>query len=129
MSETTTLETLNKKRTELENQLSSQLQKQKNIEDDIKALEEKVQAQLQQKIKSQDEVLETLESKKKDLEKRSEELQEHREPTQSLDEPTTDLAETGEQVQEQPAEMAATANTDDQWQNEETKERKKRKWI
>lgn len=75
MSETATLEVLNKKRTELENHWSSQLQKQKTLEGDIKALEEKVQAQLQEKIKSENEVLETLESKRKDLEKRLEELQ------------------------------------------------------
>lgn len=133
MSETATLETLYKKRTELENQWSSKLQKKKTLEDDIKALEEKVQAQLEQKIKSEDTALETLESKKKELEKRLEELQEKQETPQSIEEPTTIPAANPEPVPEQPIEVAATANFDNQWSNEDTrdkhKEEKKRRWM
>jgi hypothetical protein len=134
MSETTTLEAMHKKRSELENHWSSQLQKQKTLEGDIKALEEKVQAQLQQKIKSEDQVLETLESKRKDLEKRLGELQEQHEASQNLNEPTTEIAEAKEQPQEQPTDIAATtAGDSDQWQSEEAKEKrkeeKKRKWM
>jgi len=135
MSEKATLEVLQKKRTELENHWSSQLEKQRGLEGDIKALEEKVQAQLQEKIKSEDEVLETLESKRKDLEKRLNELQEQerRESSRRPDEPTTEVAETNEQAQE-PIEMTvAAANDGNQWQAEEVKERhkeeKKRKWM
>jgi uncharacterized phage infection (PIP) family protein YhgE len=132
MSEAATLETLHKKRTELENRWSSQLQKQKTLEDNIKALEEKVQAQLQQKIKTEDEVLETLESKRKDLEKRLTELQEQQKQLQTPDEPTTENVETREPVQEQPIEMTASAPDATQEPAEETKgsrkEEKKRKW-
>lgn len=136
MSETTTLEGLQKKRTDLEDQWSSQLQRQKNLEANIKALEEKVHVQLQEKIKAEDTVLEKLESKRKELEKRSDELQEHREAPQRPDEPSTNTAETKERAQEQPMEMTVTAaNPGDQvqLQSEETKERhredKKRKWM
>ena len=132
MSETA-LETLNKKRTELENHWSTQLQKQRTLEDNIKALEEKVQAQLQQKIKTEDEVLETLESKRKDLEKRLGELQEQQATSQSINEPTTENAEIKEQVQEQPMEMTASPVDATQELNEEAKgsrrEDKKRKWV
>lgn len=130
MSEKAALETLHKKRTELEDQWNSKLQKHKTLEDDVKALEEKVQAQLEQKIKSEDEALETLESKRKDLEKRLAELQENQTP-QTIEEPNV-IAEKPEPVQEQPVEMTVAANTDNQWPNEETRERrqeKKRKWM
>jgi len=134
MSETTELVVLQKKRMEMENQWSSQLQKQKTLEGDIKTLEEKLHAQLQEKIKTEDTVLETLESKRKELEKRLEELQERRESSKRLDEPSTEIAETKEQAPEQPVEMTVTAANDgDHLQNEEAKERrkeeKKRKWM
>jgi len=133
MSDAATLEVLHKKRTELENHWSSQLQKQRTLEDDIKALEEKVQAQLQQKIKTEDEVLDTLDAKRKDLEKRLGELQEQQATSQSTDEPTPEITETTEQVQEQPMEMTASASDATQELNEETrgsrKEDKKRKWV
>jgi hypothetical protein len=132
MSETA-LETLHKKRTELENHWSSQLQKQRTLEDDIKALEEKVQVQLQQKIKTEDQVLDTLEAKRKDLEKRFGELQEQQAASQGPEEPITENAEAKEQVQEQPMEMTASASDAPQEPNEETrgsrKEEKKRKWM
>lgn len=132
MSDAATLEVLHKKRTELENHWSTQLQKQRTLEDDVKALEEKVQAQLQNKIKTEDQVLDTLEAKRKDLEKRLGELQEQQATSQSPNEPTNEIAETTEQTLEQPVEMAA-ADTDNQLQNEEArgsrKEDKKRKWM
>jgi uncharacterized phage infection (PIP) family protein YhgE len=132
MSETA-LETLHKKRTELENQWSSQLQKQKTLEDNIKALEEKVQAQLQQKIKTEDQVLDTLEAKRKDLEKRLQELQEQQATSQNLEAPTPENTETTEQVQEQPMDMTVNASDATQELNEEArgsrKEDKKRKWV
>lgn len=137
MSETAALEVLQKKRTELENRWSSQLEKQRTLEGDIQTLEEKLHAQLQEKIKTEDTVLEGLESKRKDLEKRLKELQvpEHPESFQMPDEPTTKVEENKEEEQEQPTEMTveAAANESDQWQNEDTKEKhkeeKKRKWM
>lgn len=135
MSEVAVLEELQKKRTELENHWSSQLQKEKTLEGDIKALEEKVQAQLQEKIKVQGAALETLESKRKDLERRLKELQEQSASSQTLKEPIMEAAEANEEVQEQPAEMTmkAAANDNAQSQTEDTKEKhkeeKKRKWM
>lgn len=127
------LEVLHKKRTELESQWSTQLQKQKTLEDNIKALEEKVQAQLQQKIKNEDQVLDTLENKQKDLEKRLQELQNQQATTQNIDEPTTENTETKDQLQEQPMEIAASPSDATQDLNEEAKgnrkEDKKRKWM
>ncbi len=133
MSDAATLEVLHKKRTELENHWSSQQQKQRTLEDNIKALEEKVQAQLQHKIKTEDQVLDTLEAKRKDLEKRLGELQEQQATSQSIDEPTTEIAETTEHALEQPVEMTASASDATQDVNEEArgsrKEDKKRKWM
>ena len=132
MSETA-LETLHKKRAELENQWSTQLQKQKTLEDNIKALEEKVQAQLQQKIKNEDQVLDTLETKQKDLEKRLQELQEQQVASQNIDEPTTENTENRDQAPEQPMEITASPSDATQELNEEAKgnrkEDKKRKWM
>ncbi len=134
MSETATLEVLHKKRTELEDHWSSQLHKREVLEGEIKTLEEKVQAQLQEKIKSEDSALETLESKKKELENRSEELQERREMGQKPDESLTAAAEGKDQVQEQTLDMTEMAAAEgDEALNEETKEKhreeKKRKWV
>jgi hypothetical protein len=133
MSEAATLDVLHKKRTELESHWSTQLQKQRTLEDNIKALEEKVQAQLQQKIKTEDQVLDTLESKRKDLEKRLGELQEQQATSQNINEPTTETTETKEQTQEQPMEITASPVDATQQLNEEArgsrKEEKKRKWV
>jgi hypothetical protein len=133
MSETATLEVLQKKRTELEDQWSSKLNKQKVLEGEIKALEEKVQSQLQEKINSEDSLLQTLESKKKELENRSVELQGHQETDQKPSESLTAVTATNEQVQEQPVEMTTTVAAEgDHVQNDEIKERhreeRRRRW-
>lgn len=134
MSETPLVE-LQKKRAELENHWSSLLQKEQNLKEDIKALEEKVQAQLEGKIKATDAVLETLGSKRNDLEKRLKELQEHPESSQMPNEPLAQATETNEETHKQLIEMMAKppAADNEQLENEEIKdkhrEEKKRKWT
>jgi len=128
MSETVQLVQLQKRRTELEGELSSLRQKETTLESDVKTLEEEVAAQLEGKIKTQNTILEKLESTKSDLERRLEELQEQPKPSQMPEDPLTKHAETEEQQQKQPIE-AADANSQPQQFEEKHKEDKKHKWI
>jgi chaperonin cofactor prefoldin len=134
MSETPLAE-LQKKRTELENHWSSLLQKEKNLKEDVKTLEEKVQAQLESKIKATDVALETLGSKKSDLEKRLKELQEQAGSSQMPNEPWKQSAEINEVTPKQPVEMTAKPAVDSvQVETEESKdkhkdEKKRSKWM
>lgn len=111
------------------------IQKEKTLENDVKALEEKLAAQLATKIEAKNTVVERLESSKQDLERRLKELQENAESFQTPDTVATEAAEQEEEAQEQPAEMTVEAAVDESQEvaEEETRgrsrEEKKRKWL
>jgi len=75
MSETITLSELQIKRRELENELASLSQTEKMLENDLRALEGKIIAQLKEEIEAKKSALSGLESRKSDLEKKLSELQ------------------------------------------------------
>jgi SMC interacting uncharacterized protein involved in chromosome segregation len=75
MSETITLSALQIKRRELENELASLSQTEKMLENDLRALEGKIIAQLKEEIEAKKSTLSGLESRKSDLEKKLNELQ------------------------------------------------------
>jgi len=135
MSETAELEQLAKKRTKLEDDWSSVVQKESTLKDDVKALEERLQAQLASKIEAKNASVERLESTKRDLERRLKELQESPESFQTPSLPETETAKQEEVQQEQPTEMIVEAVADDSQVivEEETRgrsrEEKKRKWL
>ncbi len=135
MSETVELEQLAKKRTKLEDDWASVVQKESTLKDDVKGLEEKLQAQLAGKIEAKNASVEKLESTKRDLETRLKELQKSPESFQTPNTLETETAEQVEEQQEQPAEMVMEAAADDSQEivEEETKgrsrEEKKRKWL
>lgn len=135
MSETTTLVELQKKRNDLENHWSNLLQKEKNLNNDVKTLEEKIQAQLEGRIKATDSSIGTLESTKGDLERRLKELEERSETQAMPNEPVIETVPINEepQVMLAPEAPKAVANEGEVWHSEETKERhkeeKKRKWV
>lgn len=129
------LEQLAKKRTKLEDDWSSVVQKEGTLKDDVKALEERLQAQLAGKIEAKNAAVERLESTKRDLERRLKELQESPESFQTPNMPETETAKQEEEQQDQPAEMIVEAAADDSQVivEEETRgrsrEEKKRKWL
>jgi chaperonin cofactor prefoldin len=75
MSETITLSALQIKRRELENELASLSQTEKMLENDLRALEGKIIAQLKEEIETKKSALNNLESRKSDLEKKLNGLQ------------------------------------------------------
>jgi len=135
MSETAEIEQLAKKRSKLEDEWSSLVQKERTLEGDVKALEERLAAQLAGKIEAKNPAVERLESTKLDLERRLKELQENAESYRMPNAPQTEAAEQEEEPQEQPTEMTVEAAADSSYETaeEETKgksrEEKRRKWL
>lgn len=86
------------KRRELENELVSLAQKEKTLENDLRALEEKIIDQLKEDIKTKKSALSGLESRKSDLERRLGELQ--GKPAGSRTEDEQANGETAEPVQQ-----------------------------
>lgn len=129
MSATVELEQLQKKRTELENEQASLEQKEQAMKEDVRKLEIKLLVQLEQKIRAKNEVVDKLESMKRDLEKRLEELQENREFSLMPKEPTPEpeVEEKQEVSTEEVIERARVlvADGSQQVQPEEQKERRK----
>ena len=129
MSETTLVQ-LEKKRNELENELSLTSQKETALEKELKTLEEELAAQLEEQLKAKKTAVEKLESTKSDLEKRLKELRDHPKPWQMPDEPLAKEAE-AQELQQEPTEAA---HIDEQPQQifgikEKHREDKKRKWL
>ncbi len=129
MSETSLVQ-LQKKRSELENDLSSASQKEAALQKELKTLEEELANQLQEKIKAKNASVEKLESTKGDLERRLKELREYQEPSPPPAEPVA----TEVQLQEQPSEATEVASaTEESQQTYEVKDRhredKRRKWL
>jgi len=130
MSETTSLVQLQKKRGELENELSSTTQKEAALEKEVKTLEEELAVQLEEKIRAKNTVVERLESTRSDLERRLKELREHPKPSQMLEEALAKEVE----PEEEPVEPTEAVDNDEQPQQtdemkEKHKEDKKRKWL
>jgi len=138
MSATAELEMLQKKRRELESEQASLEQKEQAMKENVRKLLEKLTAQLEEKIKTKNEVVEKLESLKKDLEKRLNELQDNAEsslmPKETKPDPDPENEEKHEETTEQVIERARALVADGgqelpfEEQKERRKEDKKRKW-
>ncbi len=136
MSQTAELEQLAKKRTKLEDDWASVVKKENTLKDDVKGLEERLQAQLTGKIEAKNASVEKLESTKHDLEAKLKELQESPESSQTPNMPETETTvEQQEEPQEQPTEMIVEATTNDSQEIVEeptrgrSREDKRRRWL
>lgn len=131
MSATAELEMLQKKRRELENEQTSLEQKEQATKENVRKLFEKLTVQLEEKIKAKNEVIEKLESLKRDLEKRLDELQDNRESSLMPKEarPEQEVEEKHEESTEQVIERARAlvADGNQELSSEEQKKGAKKK--
>ena len=97
MSTNVVFEQPEKKRAELENEWTSLNQKIQAMKENMRELEEKITAKLEEKVKARREAFEKLECENKNLEKKLEELQENQKPSSLLNEPLSEVAEKEEE--------------------------------
>ena len=121
MSETVTLSELQIKRRELENELASLSQTEKMLENDLRALEGKIIAQLKEEIETKKSALSNLESRKSDLEKKLNGLQGKSADSQTAEEQPA-KSETAEPVQQNNTADEDTELTVIGYQQEQTEE-------
>ena len=121
MIETITLSELQIKRRELENELASLSQTEKMLENDLRALEGKIIAQLKEEIEAKKSTLSGLESRKSDLEKKLNELQGKSAASQTAEEQPA-KGETAEPVQQNNTAENETELTVVEYQQEQIEE-------
>ncbi len=145
----TELEQIQKKKSELANELRSMEQREKALAEGIKILEEKFAIQeLEEQVKAKRAALDRLESKRKELEKRIKEPQKNPQPLPKPSTPGPHVPKGPEKKEpmevkvsaapagnQQPKQSAAPAGNkqpkkpEEQKEKEKEEEKKKRRWF